>query len=247
MTVNRETQQSVPSARRRRVPWLDPRFAVGLVLVLASVLGVVGLVGAANASVDVFAARIALVPGERVHASDLVATSVRVGTTAALYLPATQVPAAGVVVTRAISAGELVPRSAVGSEAGLDLTSLVVTEPAPLAGSVVSGARVDLWSADPAGADAADASGATGVDGAGGSADGAAASGGGAGASGFAPPTVLVSSALVVRIIDAKSLVDTSGSSVELLVPKSDVATVLDAIANGAVLSVVPVDLPLGQ
>jgi hypothetical protein len=30
-------------------------------------------------------------------------------------------------------------------------------------------------------------------------------------------------------------------------VPKADVADVLDAIANGAILSVVPVDLPLGQ
>jgi hypothetical protein len=34
---------------------------------------------------------------------------------------------------------------------------------------------------------------------------------------------------------------------VELLIPKSDTASVLDAIANGAVLSVLPVDLPLGQ
>jgi hypothetical protein len=56
-----------------------------------------------------------------------------------------------------------------------------------------------------------------------------------------------VSSAIVVRIIEQKNLVATSGASVELLVPKADTASVLDAIANGAALSVVPVDLSLGQ
>ena len=63
----------------------------------------------------------------------------------------------------------------------------------------------------------------------------------------FAAPTVLVSSAIVVRLVDQKNLVASNGSSVELLMPKADTATVLDAIANGAVLSVLPVDLPLGQ
>ena len=251
MTANRETQLPRAGTRKKRALWLDPRFAIGLVLVVVSVLGVVGLVGAANASVDVLAAHSALTPGERVHASDLVATSVRVDATAALYLRASDVPSAGVVVTRAFSAGELIPRSAVGSEAGLDLTSVVVSESTPLAASVVSGARVDLWSADASGSDAgADGSGSDSTDAD--TSDGSSGSGtsGGSGdglSGGFAPPTVLVSSAIVVRIIDSKSLVDTAGSSVELLVPKSDVAIVLDALANGAVLSVIPVDLPLGH
>jgi hypothetical protein len=90
------------------------------------------------------------------------------------------------------------------------------------AASITSGSRIDLWSAQQVDE----------VDGASG---------------GFAAPTVLVSSAIVVRLVDQKNLVTTAGSSVELLVPKSDTASVLDAIANGAALSVVPVDLPLGQ
>ena len=213
-----------PPAKRKRRPFVfDPRFLIGLALVVVSVLGVVGLVNAANASVDVLAARSTLTPGERVHAGDLVPTSVRAGTTEKLYLRVGAVPAAGVIVTRAVVAGELVPTSAVGSEAGADLTSIVVSLNTALSASIGPGSRVDLWSAD-----ALDAT----------------AEGGG---SGFAAPTVLVSSAIIVRIVDEKNLVATTGSEVELLVPKDATASVLDAIANGAALSVVPVDLPLGN
>jgi hypothetical protein len=220
------------STSRRRSFWVDPRFAIGLVLVVVSAGGVVALVSSANASVDILAARATLTPGEHVTAAELVPTSVRVGTTERLYLRAKDVPAAGVVMTRAVAAGELVPQSAVGSEGGAGLTSVVVSVNSALAASVAAGSRVDLWSAAQAGAQAdAGDSGAAPV------APGS-----------FEPPTVLVGSAIVVRIIDQKNLVTTgAGSSVELLVPKASTASVLDAIANGAALSIVPVDLPLGQ
>lgn len=211
------------TSRRHRSFWFDPRFAIGLALVVLSVIGVVGLVSSANASVDVLAARTALTPGQHVTAGDLVPTSVRAGSIQKLYLQQRDVPGVGIVVTRAIAAGELVPTSAVGSGAGAGLTSVVVSVNGVLATSIDSGARVDLWSA-------AQVDTAT------------------SGAGSFAAPTVLVSSAIVVRIIDQKALVTTgTGSSVELLVPKSSTASVLDAIANGGALSVVPVDLPLGQ
>jgi hypothetical protein len=223
MAATRQTQEIVGSQKRRRSFWIDPRFVVGLVLVVVSVFGVDALVNAANASVSVLAARSALTPGERVHATDLVPTSVRVGRTAGLYLQAADVPPAGVVVTRAVAAGELVPHSAIGSEAGTLLTSVVVSVDGALAAAIGPGSRVDLWASQSA--DVADAD-----------PDGAAPTDGGAGA--YAAPTVLVSSAIVVA---------SNGSSVELLVPKSDIASVLDAIANGAVLNVLPVDLPVGQ
>jgi hypothetical protein len=227
MAQSREPRDPGEAPRRRRTFWFDPRFAIGLVLVVASVLGVVALVNAANASVDVLAARNTLTPGERVHASDLVATSVRVGRIAGLYLRPTDVPSAGLIITRAVAAGELVPHSAVGSEAGKSLTSLVVNVNGALAASISPGSRVDLWSAQQAQSTASD--------------------GAEPGTGSFEAPAVLVSSAIVVRLVDQKNLVSSNGSSVELLVPKSDTASVLDAMANGAVLSVVPVDLPLGQ
>jgi hypothetical protein len=232
MAATRQTQESGGSPQRRRSFWIDPRFVVGIVLVVVSVLGVDALVNAANASVDVLAARSALTPGERVHATDLVPTSVRVGRTAGLYLQASDVPSAGVVVTRAIAAGELVPHSAIGSEAGKFLTSIVVSVDGALAASIGPGSRVDLWASQSSNVAGTSSSEATPADGE---------------AAGYAAPTVLVSSAIVVRLVDQKELVASSGSSVEVLVPKSSIASVLDAIANGAVLNVLPVDLPVGQ
>jgi hypothetical protein len=232
MATPRQSPERGGSQSRRRSFWVDPRFLIGIALVVISVLGVDALVNAANASTEVLAARSTLTPGERVHASDLVPTSVRVGHTAGFYLRATDVPSDGVVVTRVVAAGELVPHSAIGSEAGRSLTSIVVSVSSALAASIGPGARVDLWASQQA--DAADdgASSATSAD-------------GGAGA--YAAPTVLVSSAIVVRLVDQKTLVASNGSSVELLMPKSATASVLDAIANGAVLDVLPVDLPIGQ
>ena len=232
MAATRQSQESGSSSKRRRSFWIDPRFIVGVVLVVVSVLGVDALVNAANASVDVLAARSTLTPGERVHASDLVPTSVRVGRTAGLYLQAADVPAAGVVVTRAVAAGELVPHSAIGSEAGRSLTSIVISVNGALAASIGPGSRVDLWASQSSDVAEASADGTTPPDEA---------------ASGYAAPTVLVSSAIVVRLVDQKNLVASNGSSIELLVPKSSTASVLDAIANGAVLNVLPVDLPVGQ
>jgi hypothetical protein len=235
MASSREPQEHGSASQRRRSFWFDPRFAIGIVLVVVSVLGVGALVSAANASVDVMAARQTLTPGQKIHASDLVPTSVRVSRTAGLYLQASDIPSAGIIITRAVTAGELVPHSAVGSQAGRLLTSIVVSVNSALAASITPGARVDLWSSDPANTSRSDGSG-----------DESAGSGN-PGAGSFAAPTVLVSSAIVVRLVETKNLVASSGSAVELLIPKSDTATVLDAIANGAVLSALPVDLPLGQ
>jgi hypothetical protein len=63
----------------------------------------------------------------------------------------------------------------------------------------------------------------------------------------FAAPTVLVSSATVVRVITPDGLVGTArGSSVELLVPRSTTARVLEAVANAAAIALVPSSLPAG-
>ncbi len=219
---------SAQQQKQRRI-WFDPRFAIGIALVVLSVVGVAGVVSAAAASSQVLAARQALVPGQHLTVDDFVATSVRAGAIDRLYLSRSDIPSGGVVVTRAIASGELVPRSAVGSVASTTLRSVVVPVSTALSASVQQGARVDLWSAaKDSGAD--DADGNTPATG------------------GYDAPTVIVSSAIVVRVIDQKGLVQTgTGSDVELLVPSASTADVLDAVANAAALSVVPVDLPLGR
>ncbi|TFC29836.1 hypothetical protein E3O53_13470 [Cryobacterium sp. TMT2-18-3] len=196
--------------------WFDPRFAIGLVLVVAAVGGVYLIVSAADRTTAVFTARSALAVGDRVEASDLVATQVRLGVTGDLYVTPDGLPDDGLVVTRTIAAGELVPASAVGSTAGTEVTSVVVELTSALASNIGPGSVVDVWSArktDP---------------------------------NTFGPPTVLVDQAAVVRLVEPTGLVAGGGiRTLEILVPKGAVAAVLESIANRDAIAVVPVNAPL--
>ncbi len=127
---------SVPqnTAPRRRRPVLDPRLAIGVLLVAASVAGVVGIVAMSDRRTSVYAAASALSPGDRVDASELVRRSVALDGSDALYLSAGELPPGGLVVTHPLARGELVPASSVGSTAGVSSTSIVLepaTRPAP--------------------------------------------------------------------------------------------------------------------
>lgn len=202
-------------AGARRRFWFDPRFAIGLLLIVTSVAGVLGIVGAADSSVVVYAAREPLAPGDRVDADDLVGTSVRLAGAERLYLVPDDLADDGLVVTKAVAEGELVPASAVGSTEGERQTSIVVGVSGELAESVEAGSIVDVWSARE--------------------------STGGV----FEAPVVIVSGATVVRLVDRQGLVvDNDSRSIEVLVPRTDVARVLEAIANDDAIAVVPASLP---
>ncbi|MBN9141024.1 MAG: hypothetical protein J0H23_09385 [Micrococcales bacterium] len=206
------------TASRRRRGAIDMRLVVGLVLVAASVAGVVALVGALDRRTTVYAAASALSPGDRIDRGDLVERSVALDGADALYLREGELPADGLVVVRAVRDGELLPRAAVGDAAGVRSTALVLELAAPASSSVRSGATVDVW-ASPAHADGR----------------------------GFGAPVVLVADAVVVRVVEDDGLVAArGGGAVEVLVPRGRVARVLQAQANGDALAVVPAGLPLG-
>jgi hypothetical protein len=113
-----------------------------------------------------------------------------------------------------VSAGELVPASAVGSPAGLDSTSLVITVDGQLAESIVPGATADVWAAPKT------------DEGFG------------------APVVIVPTATIVRLLKPTGIVVDASSGSVEVLVPKETVARVLEAIANQDALSLVPASLP---
>jgi hypothetical protein len=195
--------------------WFDPRFAIGLVLIVVAVAGTVFVVAASDDKTAVLTARTALVPGETVFEGDLGVSTVSLDATEELYVLPGDIGADGVVVTRAISAGELVPASAIGSIDGLDVTTVVVILDGQLASSITPGATADLWAS-------------------------AEKEGGG-----FGPPVVVVPEAIVERIDTPTGIVvDSSDATVEILVPKDAVAKVLEALANSDSLSLVPSSLP---
>jgi hypothetical protein len=196
--------------------WFDPRFAIGVLLVVASVAGVVAIVGAADTSLLVYAARQPLAPGDRIDGDDLVATNVRLDGAAELYLLPDDLPDEGLVVTKPVADGELVPASAVGSRLGEQQTAIVLAVNGELAASVVSGSGVDVWSARQIG---------SGL---------------------FEAPAVIVAAATVVRLVDREGfVVDDGSAAIEVLVPRSQIARVLEAVANDDAISVVPASLPV--
>ena len=162
-----------------------------------------------------FSSSSALSPGDRIYAEDLVSENVRLGELGGKYLTPEELSPDGLVVTRAVAAGELIPTSALGTAASIRVASVVVTVSGQLSKAIEPGTVVDVWSA---------AQTDHGV---------------------FGPPTVLVGSATVVRTIESSGLIAGNGSGVEILIPREKVARALEAVANGDAISLVPVSLPV--
>jgi SAF domain len=139
-----------PVPRRVRPPrWLDLRLVLGVLLVLGSVLLGARVVGAADATVPVWAATGDLARGTELTADDLVAVDVRLDGAADAYLSASTRPE-GRTLSRAVRQGELVPVSALEDAGELVQVALPVQ-----AGFVPPGLQrgqvVDVYAvADPA-------------------------------------------------------------------------------------------------
>ncbi|AJW78428.1 hypothetical protein [Clavibacter michiganensis] len=199
-----------PARPARRPVWLDPRFIVGLVLVLVSTGGVVALLRSADSSVVVMAAGSALDAGTTVHASDLV--PVRIDGAADLYVSPDA--ADGLVVTRFVGAGELVPRSSVSSSDARTTASVVIPTAAGADHLVAPGTVVDIW----------------------------AAAAKGSGTNAYDAPRVIVSGATVTQVIRPEGFVaDQDHTQVQVTVPREDVAAVLSSTDARDQMTLVPV------
>jgi len=212
--VSRLSGRAQSSARARAFA-LDPRLAIGIVLVVASVAGVVSLVAASDDSIEVYAAASTLTPGDRVTDRDLILRNVKLNESSDLYIVRGDLPNEGFIATRPIAKGELIPTSSLGSHQGISLTAVVIVPQGSISATVDTGASVDVW----ASAEADDGS--------------------------FAAPGVIIAGAIVQRVLEEDSFVaSSSGGAVEVLVPRSRVARLLEAIANGNIISVIPSNLP---
>jgi hypothetical protein len=203
------------AARLQRPSWRDTRLIVGLLLVLASVVLGARVVAAADDTVPVYAAATTLVTGRTLSTGDLTVVRVRLGPGSAAYWGVQSPIPDGATLLRSLGPGELVPVSAVGAAGSLQLRPLTI----PLDGSPPAGlrpgSRIDVWSSarDPA-----------------------------AGATAYQAPVRLAEAVEVsaVSITDG-GLALTQGGSAQVLLGRSELPAVLDALANGARLVLVPV------
>lgn len=203
------------SARVRRL-LIDPRLLLGLVLVVSSVAGVVALVSAVDDTAAVYLAPGPLAPGQHVAADDLRVEQAAVPTSGAQYLRPGDVPSAGFVVLRPVGEGEMIPRAVAGSASGIRLSAVVVETGGAVPDAVQAGATVDLWASRLKEGGVVDA------------------------------PGVIAAGAIVARLIESDSIMGGAGGvGVELLVEKNRVARVIEALARGDVLTVIPAGTPL--
>ncbi|MFD4422754.1 hypothetical protein ACFWN7_14805 [Agromyces sp. NPDC058484] len=188
---------------------LDPRLLIGIVLIAASTAGVWALVSGFDDAIEVYSVRDTVTPGTPIAAADLTVESVRLGATADHYLAPGDLPDGGLVVTRTMEAGELVPDSAVDSVDRTGLATVVVPSRGALPSGLGAGATVDVWAARL-------------VD-----------------RGSYEPPAVLVAGAEIAGVQEPEGMVATGGVSVELLIPREKVAAVLQGLAAGDAIDLV--------
>jgi hypothetical protein len=193
-----------------RAFWADVRFLLGIVLIIASVAGVWLVVASARQTAPVFAAARTIVPGQTVTADDLRVVDVALGPAGETYVsPASLEP--GVVATRTVLEGELVPQAAVDDADAATTTTVVIRTAGDVSAAVEAGSVVEVWAAQAEGQGE------------------------------FGTPRILVPSATVVTVNRDDAVVSDEDVSLELVIPRADVAATLAAIADGSSLSVVPV------
>lgn len=130
-----------PPASRLALPrWFDTRMAVGILLVLASVVVGAKVFSSADSTASVWAASRDLPAGSRLERSDLRAVQVKLAD-GRQYVSAAGSAPAGYVLTRPVGAGELLP-----SRAFVDPTK--AGDPALARREVTVPVRQDHWPAD---------------------------------------------------------------------------------------------------
>lgn len=149
MTVtDRPDTKAPPATRSHRPSWRSPRLLLGVVLVSGSVVLGARLLAAADDTVGVWAVVHDLPAGATVQGSDLERREIRFpdARTADDYVGASEAPPQESTLNRPVSAGELLPRSAIARTrvpATIEVPISVATDDLPA--TVRQGSVVDVW------------------------------------------------------------------------------------------------------
>jgi hypothetical protein len=207
-----------PIAARLGTPsWRDTRLVVGVVLVLLSMAVGAKVVAAAGDTVAMYAATASLVPGQPVTQRDVKRVDVQLGADRSSYVAADHDIGPDTFALREVRPGELVPSSALGQKAAVNLKPVSVPVDSRGAAPLDAGSIVDVW------VNAKDLSSPTAK---------------------YGHPVKVLKAAPVVRRPDAGGggLGAVSGTTaVQVMVPEASVEALIAAIDQGAKITLVPV------
>jgi hypothetical protein len=197
-------------ARLKKPSWKDPRLLLGILLVLASVAGVVSLVGAADQTTEVYAAKGSIAVGEKLTGDNVNRVKVRLGDVESRYVTAESGLPEGLVALQRIGPDQLVPKESLGKADALNRKPVAITVDEALPEQAAAGSRVDAWVAMP---DARN---------------------------GFGEPKLLLPGAEIAEVTPGSTTLGSSRSTVVLvLVTDEQMPKLLGAQANKAEISVV--------
>lgn len=197
-------------ARLKKPSWKDPRLLVGFLMVLASIVGVISLVGAADQTTDMYVARESIAVGEQVTPDNTSRVKVRLADLEQYYISGEAGLPEGLVAVQRIGKDQLLPRESLGKPDALDRKPVAITVEEILPEQVVAGSRVDVWVALP---DTRN---------------------------GFSEPTMLLRGAEIAQITAGSTALASSRSTVLMvLVTDEQMPKLLGSQANKAKISVV--------
>lgn len=184
---------------------------MGIALVALSIAGVWLIVSASDHAVPALQAMRTIAQGEELTSSDFQVVDVGLGSLADDYLGPEDVRP-GSVAARTLQSGELVPTSALTDADSSRSTTVVIQSSTRIPEGVEAGTVVEIWQAPP-------------LD------EGRS----------YDVPRILVADVIVHDVLDQEGVLADTGSQLEVVIDRADVADVLAAITGGAALSVVPV------
>jgi hypothetical protein len=139
---------SPPATRAPRRTWKDPRLLVGVAIVAICVLSGARILATADDTVTVWAVRSDLSAGTAVAAGDLQREELRFGSPdlAGRYLAADDPLPETTVLSRDVTAGELLPRDALQTGEAAELVEVPIALPSDaVPATLSSGELVDVW------------------------------------------------------------------------------------------------------
>lgn len=196
--------------RARRAFWGDARFLIGIALVILSIVGVWLIVASARQTTPILQANRTITQGEALVSDDFQVVEVSLGSVESGYL-SPQDLVAGLIASRTLVGGELLPEAAAVEADSGRTTNIVIESSVGLPEAVGPGTPVELWYSPLI------------VDG-----------------DEYDAPRILAADVVVASIPESDGMLAQRSAAVEVVIDRADVADVLSAITGGAALSVVP-------
>ncbi|WP_421084607.1 SAF domain-containing protein [Rothia nasimurium] len=200
------------ATRYKKPGFKDPKLVIGLLLILVSVVGVVGIVRFANKSEPFYMASSDIKIGDALTSANLKVVDVQLGESAGHYVRADVELTEGTVAMQPIKSGELIASSEITDELkdGRRLTTLLMDHYAVAGFS--SGDLVDVWVSFKR-----------------------------EGSNDYEAPQSLVSHAEIHSITAQESIIGGTGkTAVELWVNADQLSQVLSASNGGAAINLIP-------